>query len=184
MARVRDVAYGGYLFRSKVEAQWALVLDRLGVEYVYEPDTYQLHLTGTAKTTSYIPDFEVPQWNAFVEIKYAPEPDLDACRKCAALAKVTGKDVYLFFRPPWDQVVSKGRKVPVSGYRYAAGTGAFEPSYQLTECPHCKAVDVAPFGRLAALRCPCPQAHPALRHHDAKRIVDAVRVSQRERFAT
>ena len=180
------MAYGGYLFRSKVEAQWAWSFDRLGVQYVYEPDTYQVILDpAKAKTTSYIPDFEVPRWNAFVEIKYVlDEPDLDACRKCAALAKSTGKDVYLFFRPPWEQVVDKGRKVPVSGYRYAARTGAFEPSYQLTECPHCKAVDVAPFGRLAALRCPCVQAHPDLRHHDAKRIVEAVRGAQRERFAT
>lgn len=33
-----ETEYNGYLFRSKLEAQWAVVFDSLGIRYEYEPE--------------------------------------------------------------------------------------------------------------------------------------------------
>lgn len=34
--------YKGYLFRSRLEARWAVFLDSLGVKWEYEPEGYDL----------------------------------------------------------------------------------------------------------------------------------------------
>lgn len=44
--------YKGYLFRSRLEARWAVFFDACGVEYEYEPEGYDL---GSGLT--YLPDF-------------------------------------------------------------------------------------------------------------------------------
>lgn len=44
--------YKGYLFRSRLEARWAVFFDFCGVEYEYEPEGYDL---GNGLT--YLPDF-------------------------------------------------------------------------------------------------------------------------------
>jgi len=59
-----ETAYNGYRFRSRLEARWAVFFDALGVEYQYEPEGYDLGEAGY-----YLPDFYLPKFNAFIEIK-------------------------------------------------------------------------------------------------------------------
>jgi len=59
--------YNGRLFRSRLEARWAVYFDSLGVRYEYEPETYKVGEYGL-----YLPDFYLPDLKVFVEIK----PDL------------------------------------------------------------------------------------------------------------
>ncbi len=44
--------YNGYLFRSRLEARWAVFFDACGVEYEYEPEGYDL-----GNGLMYLPDF-------------------------------------------------------------------------------------------------------------------------------
>ena len=69
-------------FRSRTEARWAVFFDELNIQYEYE----QLLVT-LSSGDKYLPDFYLPQFNAYLEIK----PDSDAivtqeCFKAQCLA--------------------------------------------------------------------------------------------------
>lgn len=45
--------YRFHLFRSRLEARWAVFFDRIGIRWSYEPEGYSLSRTG------YLPDFQI-----------------------------------------------------------------------------------------------------------------------------
>lgn len=63
MLHAIDTSYKGYLFRSRLEARWAVFLDRMGVRWEYEKEGYNLD------GDYYLPDFWLPDWNCWLEIK-------------------------------------------------------------------------------------------------------------------
>jgi hypothetical protein len=56
--------YGSNWFRSRLEARWAVFFDKLGVSWVYEPETFEFD-----GGTKYTPDFRIKDWNCYIEIK-------------------------------------------------------------------------------------------------------------------
>ena len=44
--------YKGYLFRSRLEARWAVFFDACGIDFEYEPEGYDL-----GNGLMYLPDF-------------------------------------------------------------------------------------------------------------------------------
>lgn len=56
--------YKGQRYRSTYEARFARYLDEHGIGFEYEPERFSLSTHET-----YVPDFWVQAWNAFVEIK-------------------------------------------------------------------------------------------------------------------
>ena len=66
MAEIKAIEtfYNGYRFRSRLEARWAVFFDAAGIEYEYEPEGYVL-----SDGTCYLPDFYLPMFHMFVEIK-------------------------------------------------------------------------------------------------------------------
>ena len=58
-----ETSYNGYLFRSRLEARWAVFLDAMGIRYEYEKEGYQLDAGW------YLPDFWLPELNIWVEVK-------------------------------------------------------------------------------------------------------------------
>lgn len=54
--QVKPTLYNGYLFRSKLEAKWAVFFDALKVPYIYEPDAFVCK-----DGSQYTPDFFLPQ---------------------------------------------------------------------------------------------------------------------------
>lgn len=56
--------YKGYLFRSRLEARWALFFDEMGIKYEYEPEGFVL-----GDSTCYLPDFYLPECKTYVEVK-------------------------------------------------------------------------------------------------------------------
>ena len=58
-----DTQYNGYRFRSRLEARWAIYFDLIGLEYQYEPEGIRIN------STTYLPDFYIPKFNTYVEIK-------------------------------------------------------------------------------------------------------------------
>ncbi len=64
MIKAIETKYHGYKFRSRLEARWAVFFDTLGIDYEYEPEGFQIDTT-----TYYLPDFYIPSWNTYVEVK-------------------------------------------------------------------------------------------------------------------
>jgi hypothetical protein len=56
MIKPIETRYKGYLFRSRLEARWAVFLDTLDIEYEYEPQGFDLGEAGW-----YLPDFYLPK---------------------------------------------------------------------------------------------------------------------------
>lgn len=59
-----ETIYDGYRFRSRLEAKWAVYFKYSEIRYIYEPEGFKL-----ADGTAYLPDFYLPDYNAYVEIK-------------------------------------------------------------------------------------------------------------------
>lgn len=60
-----ETRYAGCRFRSRLEARWAVFFDHLGIKWEYEPQGYTV---GPSKRP-YLPDFRLPELQAFVEVK-------------------------------------------------------------------------------------------------------------------
>jgi len=77
-----ETIYKGYKFRSRLEARWAVFFDSLGIQWEYEPEGYVLE-----DGTLYLPDFWLPEWNCFAEVK--PKIFTEGeFRKCIGLNKL------------------------------------------------------------------------------------------------
>lgn len=75
-----ETRYKGYRFRSRLEARWAVFFDSLGLKWEYEPEGFDL---GFGEL--YLPDFWLPEMNAWVEIK-GEKPDAAMMTKPRLLA--------------------------------------------------------------------------------------------------
>lgn len=58
-----ETEYGGYRFRSRLEARWAVFFDALGIEWKYETQGFE------AEGHRYLPDFYLPESDDWVEVK-------------------------------------------------------------------------------------------------------------------
>lgn len=82
--------YREILFRSRTEARWALLLDLFGIRWDYEAEGYQL------ASCWYLPDFWLPRFECFAEVKGVAEQWDDLSRtKVRELSLTTRKWVLL-----------------------------------------------------------------------------------------
>lgn len=89
-----DTRYSGHLFRSRLEARWAVAFDTHNLKWDYEPEGFVLD--GGQR---YLPDFWLPQVRMWAEVK--PErPTIDEQRKAHALANQSGHPVLLLIGKP------------------------------------------------------------------------------------
>ena len=75
--------YNGILYRSRTEARWSVFWERLSIIFEYEKEGYEL------TTGPYLPDFWLPQYGMFAEVKPTTFSPLEK-EKCAELATLTG----------------------------------------------------------------------------------------------
>lgn len=64
-----ETTYHGYRFRSRLEARWAVYLDAIGIAWEYEPEGFDL-----GNGLWYLPDFYMPAFGLFAEIKHGSDP--------------------------------------------------------------------------------------------------------------
>lgn len=64
MLKAIETEHAGYLFRSRLEARWAVFFDHAEIEYRYEPEGYEL-----PNGERYLPDFYLPHLDMWIEIK-------------------------------------------------------------------------------------------------------------------
>ena len=64
MIKSIETYYKGYLCRSRTEARWMVAFDKIGIEFEYEPEGFDL-----GKAGKYLPDFYLPEFNSYAEVK-------------------------------------------------------------------------------------------------------------------
>jgi hypothetical protein len=94
MLKAIETIYNGYRFRSRLEARWAVFFDALGIKYEYEKEGYRLS-RGRLGSLDYLPDFWLPQWNCWIEIK-GQDPTPQERAKAHFLSLHSKKAVYIF----------------------------------------------------------------------------------------
>src|SRR5688572_9927535 len=98
MIKAIETNYAGCRFRSRTEARWAVFFDALGVRWEYEREGYEL------PSGRYLPDFWLPDWNTWFEIKGEPPTD-DEWTLAEELAVGTGFPVVFGVSAPGGQMV-------------------------------------------------------------------------------
>lgn len=84
--------YSGTKYRSRTEARWAVMFDKAGIGFQYEPEGFQF------RSGRYVPDFYISAWDCYLEVK-PNDFDLPAGEwpreRCVAeeLAEQSKKDV-------------------------------------------------------------------------------------------
>jgi len=108
--QAKPTFYGSYMFRSRLEARWAVFFDTIGFKWAYEPQSYR------TMTGPYLPDFQVinGERNIFFEIK-PKEPSAKETTLCMALAQLLslGKfpiEVFLCYGSPGAEVIIMTRE--------------------------------------------------------------------------
>lgn len=108
-----ETRYKGYRFRSRLEARWAVFFDAIGIEWEYETEGYNLGSSGC-----YLPDFWLPQFSLWVEVK-AQEFTVQEFRKCVSLSALTGFDTLMLVGVP------SNRWYSIASFVHSYYTGAY-----------------------------------------------------------
>lgn len=74
--------YRGILFRSRLEAKWAIMMDFIGINFVYEPKRFKTELG------YYLPDFWLSDLGVWLELKPSTMsgPSFEECRKAQSVS--------------------------------------------------------------------------------------------------
>lgn len=168
--------YQGILYRSRLEARWAVFFETLEIRALYEHEAYTLE-----GGTNYLPDFWLPELATFVEVK-PTTPTHDELRKCRFLAMGTQRRVVLVVGAP-------GAWIPMRGTGFEGGAGEFgyrfwedgteDSPYVPCECPGCGIIDWQFDGRADRITCACKKSPHGDRGHnaDSERIRRAAQVA-------
>lgn len=74
-----EAQYSGRIFRSRLEARWAILLDLLDINWDFEPSHYQV-----GPALWYLPDFYLPEHELWLEVKGPVFMDAQSMAKCIA----------------------------------------------------------------------------------------------------
>lgn len=104
--RAIETHYKGYRFRSRLEARWAVFFDAARIEYEYEPEGFELY-----DGTKYLPDFYLPEFDLYVEIKPFDRTIVKCVgdgnkweEKCRNFRDSTDKAILLCYGSPSDNI--------------------------------------------------------------------------------
>ena len=182
--KVVETAYGGYRFRSRLEARWAVFLDALNIGFRYEPEGFDLGALGW-----YLPDFWLPRIALWLEIK-PTFPRRDEIEKVRALANVTAQPAAIChgaLHPPsgdpWELAAAPGEESPAATAIMCWPDGTYSGLFWWCECPRCGVVGLEHLGDAVLL---CDQCWAGARESQpaqaAARIVTAFEAARRARF--
>lgn len=163
-----QIKYKGNTYRSKTEAKWAMFLDILECEYIYEPEGYDL-----GGDTYYCPDFYLLELNLFLEIKPIEGGKYSPTEK---LAKQSGKPVITMYGEPslYDHRKDDSKHGKCDSYGILFHEGEFMPDgnsfgtdfgYAFCLCPVCHTVGIEWRGRGRKLRCECEKKQQMANHN-------------------
>lgn len=204
MIQAIETPYAGILFRSRLEARWAVFFDTLGIRYEYEKEGYTLapfvddeeylgQKDPIAGPLNYLPDFYIPPQKAHPKAAWyeVKGPDRqDDWVKLYRLIRHSQTDGALLFEIP--NVSDEETADDYFGNRELTkffGTGGSDTYFSFCECPFCGAIGYEFDGRSARVGCKCPQ-HDGVANGDktynnaSARLVGAYSAARRHRFGT
>ena len=87
----RQTIYRDIIFRSRLEAKWAAMMDLIGIGFEYEPRRFKTDLG------YYLPDFWLPEIGAWLELKPDTDagPTIEERRKAQSVADQDHKPVFI-----------------------------------------------------------------------------------------
>lgn len=102
-----ETEYKGYRFRSRLEARWAVFFDEAGIKWEYEIEGYKL-----SNGVMYLPDFYLPEFQLFVEVKRSINGEWDKISKdiekwedkCEQFRTDTGKAIFIVYGDPAEDI--------------------------------------------------------------------------------
>ena len=97
-----ETSYDGYRFRSRLEARWAVFFNAANIEYQYEPEGF----VGMNRIP-YLPDFYLPQFDIYCEVKPTDEALFKDSQKIGAAidwgaTPISSKGLILLGGIPYD----------------------------------------------------------------------------------
>lgn len=93
MIKAKPTKYCGVQFRSRTEAKYCMLFNMFDVPWTYESRRFLL------PSGSYLPDFYLPSWNTWIEIK-GPAPTEQEKRLCEELHVATKERVVICYGWP------------------------------------------------------------------------------------
>jgi hypothetical protein len=143
-----ETKYAGRLFRSRLEARWAVFFDALSVDWRYEPQGFDL------SGVYYLPDFYLPRQATWIECK----GDLDGERyfaldKARRLARRSGRRVLITSGDipyPYPTIETHPESMLA-----VFPNGDEDFPYWWCTCPLCGAVGIEYAGRAERIGCGC-----------------------------
>lgn len=139
--------YNGYVFRSKLEAQWAVFFDALGIRYEYEPEGFEM-----SDGTRYLPDFYLPDMDGglFIEVKGPMKKD--DYHKIEMFWEEGDKPLYVLGGLPTRSDLDDGDTYGYAEryehcFEYSGGGRGWDWPYLFCVCPACGKVGVEYDGR-------------------------------------
>ncbi len=95
-----ETRYGGHRFRSRLEARWAVFFTDIKFEYEYELEGYKL-----PSGACYLPDFYLPKFDAWVEVKPHKRIPIQDLKKVVEFALEGEKNLLLIIGTPSNQTM-------------------------------------------------------------------------------
>lgn len=171
--------YRGVRFRSRLEARWATFFDAMKIKWKYEPKRFRL-----STEQWYIPDFFLPDFPMFYEVKPNRETDNHKANQLAL--------------DYWDSKADYHRDFPIA---IAYGdipdpatvkTSHYGPQnidvvcdygYSWCVCPKCHKPSIQFEGRSGRIDCPCDVDEKDCTY-DADELLTAYRVARSRKFVS
>lgn len=148
-----DTEYKGYLFRSRLEARWAIFFDLLGIEWTYELQGFKVR----ENDGYYLPDFYLKTFNCYFEVKRdsieGKQWD-DALRRCKAMVTTVGHAIIIVRGDPVNYE-AKLFAYPAAAEHFSQIRGEYHiRSEKSGQCVDCLiALDPSYVGRMPAIFC-------------------------------
>jgi len=167
--------YNRTIFRSRLEARWAVFYDTLGVKWLYEFEGYQL------PSGWYLPDFWLPDHKMWVEVKPKKPTEIEG-KLARELAIATDYSVLIQYGPPEVPKLYAG----IEGVEIYDADG-WDCCQWWCECSKCGAIGIAFCGRdprICGRKCWDTQEDHWDRHwnFDCPRLKEAYRLARTYRF--
>ena len=177
-----ETIYKGVKYRSRIEARWAVFFDKAVIEAHYEPEGFDL-----GEGVKYLPDFYLPIWDTYFEVKGA-EPDDAERDKAERLSAMSDKTVMLVHGG-----IGHGK---YTGILFRDGAEVVGPKrakmrYSILDCRRCERAVLYQWygedgeegwgwseGKPECDRRDCSDRSPGLFHH----VRDAFNAAEAERF--
>ncbi|GII84578.1 hypothetical protein Ssi03_25680 [Sphaerisporangium siamense] len=174
-----ETRYAGCRFRSRLEARWAVFFDHLGIRWEYEPEGFELAPLSEERISmlsglgyyglgdeervhlgSYLPDFWLPQQEAWLEIK-GTEPSERDWKRFVRFSLLVDHRAFLVAGN-----IPDPRTIDSAGHPYGADFEIHtygDHHYAWTRCLRCGLYDITFDARSARTRCGCHRkAYPGI----------------------